>query len=137
MDLYSQMQRRILDNMEEQIEVLFNARSEVKRFEALCKTLCDRGLQFEPNIGMLPDKITYQISTLPEHAGDIMLALCGMGCMESDKRQEEIATPGDCEIITISGPCAPQFSLVVSPYTVIRQCATNAARMTGCAEVEL
>lgn len=135
-DLYSQTQRRILDNMEEQIEALFNARSDVKRFEALCKTLCERGLQFEPNLGILPDKVAYQISTLPSHAGEIMLALCSMGCMENERRQEEITQPGDCDIYTITGPCSPQFSLVVSPYTVIRQCPTTAARIACCAEVE-
>lgn len=138
MNLFQQTQQRILENLDAEIEILHKAKDDIKRFEDLCNQLCANDLKFEPGVTIMPHKAAYQISTVPEHAGGIMLFLCSKGCIETDQRSAELYEPNDCSIYDITGPCAPPFKLIVSKNTYIREnnCIATAARIACGAEVE-
>lgn len=129
MNLYQKTQNRMAQELDQCMSLMLDNCSEIHRFEEFCQRLQADGHQFEPNIDVFHmTGINYFINTGPEHAGELLLAMCKLGCNEIDDHLKQDG------MHLISGPCTPDFRVTISQYYA--GSATHAAGIACCAGAE-
>lgn len=113
LNLKLQAQTRLIQQHQTALKKLDEAQPGIERFEALCETLKEQGLNFTADISVLnhcPVEYTLTCSSL--NAGEIMIALANLGCDQRGKWHG-----GSKKFATICSDRTQDFCLAVEPAT--------------------